>query len=295
MRLPQPHKAVLAALLISAFPATVVQAEPRPYVPRLPASGDPKRPVVAANAAARVQPAGDTFQGAVQRYAWSEGGLYQVYAAPGRVTDLVLQPGEQLIGPGPVAAGDTTRWILGDTESGTGETRRVHVLVKPTAAKLMTNLVINTDRRTYYVELRADPTVYMASVAWTYPQDALIAVRARALPTPPPAPTPTPTPAADLPALNFDYKISGDRPAWRPTQVFDNGAKVVIVFPAQIAQTDLPPLFVLDPAGKPELVAYRVAGRQMVVDRLFERAELRLGDKRKPRRVTITRMGAAGR
>ena len=292
MTLAQPHKAALAALLISALTATFVQAEPRPYAPRLRAPGDPKRPVVAANAAARVQPTGDTFQGAVQRYAWSEGGLYQVYAAPGRVTDLVLQPGEQLAGPGPVAAGDTTRWILGDTESGTGETRRVHVLVKPTAANLATNLVINTDRRTYYVELRADPTVYMASVAWTYPQDALIALRARALPVAPPAATPTP--AGDPPALNFDYKISGDRPAWRPTQVFDNGTKVVIVFPAHIAQTDLPPLFVLDPAGKPELVAYRMAGRQMVVDRLFDRAELRLGDKRKQRRVTITRTGGAG-
>lgn len=289
---PQPHKAALAALLISALTASAVQAEPRPYAPRFPVAGDPKRPVVAANAAARVQPASDTFQGAVQRYAWSEGGLYQVYAAPGRVTDLVLQPGEQLIGPGPVAAGDTSRWILGDTESGTGDTRRVHVLVKPTAANLATNLVINTDRRTYYVELKADPAVYMASVAWTYPQDALIAVRARVLALAPPAPAPTP--AADPPALNFDYKISGDRPAWRPTQVFDNGAKVIIVFPAQIAQTDLPPLFVLDPAGKPELVAYRVVGRQMVVDRLFRRAELRLGDKRKQRRVTITRTGAVG-
>lgn len=290
----RPHKAALAALLICGFTAGSVQAEPRPYSPRLQITGDPKRPVIAANAAARVQPAGDTFQGAVQRYAWSEGGLYQVYAAPGRVTDLVLQPGEQLIGPGPVAAGDTTRWILGDTESGTGETRRVHVLVKPTAANLATNLVINTDRRTYYVELRADPTVYMASVAWTYPQDALIALRTRAVPATAPAPATTPAPMVDPPALNFDYKISGDRPAWRPTQVFDTGAKVVIVFPARIAQTDLPPLFVLDPAGKPELVAYRVTGRQMVVDRLFDRAELRLGDKRKPRRVTIVRTGAAG-
>lgn len=291
MTLAQPHKAALAALLISALTATFVQAEPRPYAPRLSAPGDPKRPIVAANAAARVQPASDTFQGAVQRYAWSEGSLYQVYAAPGRVTDLVLQPGEQLIGPGPVAAGDTARWILGDTESGTGDTRRVHVLVKPTAANLATNLVINTDRRTYYVELKADPAVYMASVAWTYPQDALIAVKARAAPPAPPPPAPTP-PTADPPALNFDYRISGDRPAWRPTQVFDNGAKVVIVFPAQIAQTDLPPLFAIDSAGKPELVAYRVAGRQMVVDRLFSRAELRLGDKGKPRRVTITRIGA---
>ena len=38
----------------------------------------------------------------------------------------------------------------------------MHILVKPTRAELMTNLVINTDRRTYHLELRANPSVYMA-------------------------------------------------------------------------------------------------------------------------------------
>jgi type IV secretion system protein VirB9 len=32
----------------------------------------------------------------------------------------------------PVAAGDTVRWIIGDTESGTGASKQVHILVKPT-------------------------------------------------------------------------------------------------------------------------------------------------------------------
>ena len=280
------RKAAFAALLIcgSALSAQADAAGPI----------DPRRPVLAANAAARVQPAGETFQGAMQRYAWSEGGLYQVYAAPGRVTDLVLQPGEQLAGAG-VAAGDTVRWILGDTESGTGEARRIHVLVKPTAANLATNLVINTDRRTYYVELRADPRVYMASVAWSYPQDTLIALKARPLAQPAPAPAPVAPAGVDPAVLNFDYRILGDRPDWRPTQVFDDGAKVIIVFPSGIAQTDLPPLFVLDAVGKPELVNYRMVGGRMVVDRLFAQAELRLGDKRKARRVKIIRGGASGR
>lgn len=83
------------------------------------------------------------------------GSLYQVYTAPGQVTDIALEAGEQLVGTGPVAAGDTVRWIIGDTESGSGPTRRIHILVKPTRADLQTNLVINTDRRTYHLELRA--------------------------------------------------------------------------------------------------------------------------------------------
>ena len=88
-----------------------------------------------------------------------------------------MQPGEQLVGSGPVAAGDTVRWIIGDTESGTGEAKRIHILVKPTRPDLQTNLVINTDRRTYLLELRSTEKTYMASVSWQYPQDQLIALR----------------------------------------------------------------------------------------------------------------------
>lgn len=118
-----------------------------------------------ANEAARIQPVRYGFINAVQFYPFSGGALYQVYAAPGQVTDIALQPGEQLVGSGPVAAGDTVRWIIGDTESGTASSKQVHILVKPTRVDLQTNLVINTDRRTYYLELRSTPSTYMASVA----------------------------------------------------------------------------------------------------------------------------------
>jgi type IV secretion system protein VirB9 len=134
-------------------------------------SRDPKQSVGRANDAARVQPERATFLNAIQKYAWAEGALFQVYAKPGQVTDIVLQEGEELVGPGPVAAGDTVRWIIGDTVSGSGAARRVHILVKPTRPDIMTNIVINTSRRTYHIELRATPATYMASVSWSYPQD----------------------------------------------------------------------------------------------------------------------------
>jgi hypothetical protein len=108
---------------------------------------DPRRRVGAANAAARVQPTRDGYANAIQQYPWTQGALYQVYTAPGQVTDIALQEGEQLVGPGSVAAGDTVRWIIGDTVSGSGATARVHILVKPTRSDIATNLVINTDRR----------------------------------------------------------------------------------------------------------------------------------------------------
>ena len=127
---------------------------------------EPKNPtdrVAKANEAARVQPTRNGYINAVQVYPYATGALYQVYTAPGQVTDIALQEGEQLVGSGPVAAGDTVRWIIGDTESGTGPTKRVHIEVKPTRPDLLTNLVINTDRRTYHLELRSTEKAYMSA------------------------------------------------------------------------------------------------------------------------------------
>ena len=247
---------------------------------------DPRRRVGAANAAARVQPVRDGFLNAIQQYPWTDGALYQVYTAPGQVTDIALQEGEQLVGSGPVAAGDTVRWIIGDTVSGSGATARVHILVKPTRPDLSTNLIINTSRRTYHLELRATASTYMASVSWTYPQDQLIALRGANAEAAASAPVAT---GLDLAALNFRYRIEGDRVPWKPVRAFDDSAQVFIEFPAGISQGEMPPLFATGAAGDAELVNYRVQGRYMVVDRLFAAAELRLGDRRSEQRVRIVR------
>jgi type IV secretion system protein TrbG len=247
--------------------------------------------VAEANDAARVQPSGAGYVNAVQVYPWSEGALYQVYAAPGEVTDIVLEPGETLAGTGPVAAGDTVRWVIGDTESGAGAAKCVHILVKPTRSDLRTNLVINTDRRTYHLELRATPATYMASVSWRYPAGDLVAIHQSEADAAALALQRSQNDGGlDLDHLSFGYKIKGPRPPWRPVQVFDDGRQTFIEFPPNVTQGDMPPLFVIGPDGKStELVNYRVQGQHMVVDRIFQVAELRMGDKHTEQRVRIER------
>jgi len=251
-----------------------------------PEPKDPKARVAKANDAARVEPTRHGYVNAVQVYPFADGALYQVYAAPGEVTDIALQEGEQLVGSGPVAAGDTVRWVIGDTESGTGATKRVHILAKPTRPDLVTNLVINTDRRTYLMELRSTENTYMASVSWQYPQDQLIALRRQNAEVE--AATPIDT-GLDIGKLRFRYSIEGDNPPWRPTQVFDDGAKVYIEFAHGIAQGEMPPLFVIGSDGGTELVNYRARANYYIVDRLFAAAELRLGgDKQQKVRIVRT-------
>ena len=194
-----------------------------------------------------MQPVRDGFINAVQVYPFSGGALYQVYTAPGQVTDVALQEGEQLVGSGPVAAGDTVRWIIGDTESGAGATKRIHILVKPTRPDLLTNLVINTDRRTYLLELRSTAATYMASVSWQYPQDQLIALRRQNAAAATAAPIDV---GVDVSKLRFRYQITGDNPSWRPLSAFDDGSKVYIEMPRGLAQGEAPPLFVIGPRGR---------------------------------------------
>ena len=278
-------------------PVTVVEL-PRPLplpgqlqrVPetrRAPEPTNPTARVNQANEAARVQPVRDGFINSMQVYPWTQGALYQVYTAVGQITDIALQPGEQLVGAGPVAAGDTVRWIIGDTESGSGATRQIHILVKPTRADLMTNLVINTNMRTYHMELRSTERTYMASVSWQYPQDQLIALRRQNAEAQAAHPVAS---GVDLANVNFRYAIEGDRAPWRPLRAFDDGRQVFIEFPRGIGQGEMPPLFVVGPEGNTsELVNYRVRGHHMIVDRLFAAAELRFGSGREQKRVRIVR------
>jgi P-type conjugative transfer protein TrbG len=283
---PSPPKPVQLVELPKPLPLPG-QLKPRPKGKTAPPEpADPRMRVEQANGAARVQPTRAGYINAVQVYPFSDSALYQVYAAPGEVTDIALEAGERLVGSGPVAAGDTVRWVVGDTESGTGPTKRVHILVKPTRPDLVTNLIINTDRRTYHLELRSAEKTYMASVSWAYPQDQLIALRRQNTAADAAAPVAV---GVNIDALNFRYRIEGDNPAWRPLRAFDDGRQVFIEFPRGIGQGEMPPLWVIGAQGGAELVNYRVQGNHLIVDRLFAAAELRLGgDPQKKVRIVRT-------
>lgn len=240
--------------------------------------------VLAANRAATHEPETANYLNAAQVYPWNDSAIYHVITAPGAVTDIVLQPGEVM---GSVAAGDTVRWVVGDTTSGSGETKQTHVLVKPFAAGLTTNIVIVTDRRTYHLALTSTDHAAMSSLAWTYPADQFIALRAAAEQAR--AATPVASGLA-LDQLHFDYAISGDQPSWRPLRAFDDGRQTFIEFPESLATGEAPPLFLIDGKDTASLVNYRLEGRYYVVDRLFDVAELRLGLKHQ----TIVRISRIG-
>jgi type IV secretion system protein VirB9 len=267
---PAPH--IIPAAFVQSVPVATVAPMPLPKLSithKRKAAKTPTQRVTAANTAALQEPSTDGYINAIQVYNYSDGALYRLYAAPQEVSDIALQAGENLTA---ISAGDTTRWVVGDTTSGSGPTKQVHVLAKPYASGLKTNLVITTDRRSYHLELQSTPDAFMAAVSWTYPQDNLV--------TQLPASAASASPIDGLPAiesLHFGYSIEGDKVAWKPIRAFDDGTRVYIEFPAALAQGDAPPLFVSGPSGNHDLVNYRVRGNYYVVDQLFTQAELRFG------------------
>jgi type IV secretion system protein TrbG len=257
---------------------------PPPAPPRVPpATGRPA--IAVANAEARAASSADRFVGGMQIFAYDPGRVYEVWTAPLRVTTLTLAPGETVTSK---AAGDTVRWQIGEASSGAGPNQRTHVLLKPLERGLETNLVVTTSQRVYFLQLRSGaPDGFNAAVAWdlgaVIPPDAAVSTGVAANPA-----DPLVTPSGPLDA---HYRIAprGRAPRWTPTSVFNDGTRTFITFAADLKVDEAPALFVIAPDGQTQMVNYRQQGGLFVVDRVFDRAELRLGDDR-PQIVRIERL-----
>lgn len=239
--------------------------------------------IAAANGEARAASRSDQFVGGVQVFAWAPGRVYEVWTAPLRVTTLTLGPGETVVSK---AAGDTVRWQIGDTTSGTGANARTHILLKPLERGLETNLVLTTSHRVYWLDLKSGSAeAFNAAIAWDTPvdladqsADGVDAATETGLVMP-------------QGALDARYRIrpQGRAPRWTPTAVFNDGVRTFITFPPDVWTDEAPTLFVSAADGGSQLVNYRQQGGLFVVDRVFDQAELRSGDRR-PRIIRLERL-----
>lgn len=226
-------------------------------------------------------------QGSAAVFSYRNGAIYTVYVGINRVTDIALQPGEEITDK--IQGGDTARWIVEQVTSGGDGGQQTHVMVKAVDAGLSTNIFIPTNRRTYMIDVRSVADWYMPSVSWSYPMDAWKAQQVAAQRREAVEPLAL---APDSLRFNYDIKTRRSNRGWAPLQVFDDGAQTYIRMPASLNGTDAPALFVIE-NGDPLLVNYRVkgvadgsVGPTYIVDRLFDRAELRVGAKNT---VTIRR------
>jgi len=284
---PRPPASRLTLAVVGVAAPAAAYAPAPAHRPSRPPAATGQTAIAAANARAREASRSEAFVGGVQVFTYDAGRVYEVWTAPLRVTTLTLAPGETIVSK---AAGDTVRWQIGETTSGQGPAQRAHVMIKPLARGLETNLVLATSQRVYLLQLQSGPPeTFNASVTWDV--GAVLAPAAAALggDAAATAPDPLVTPAGPLDA-RFKIQPRGRRPAWTPTAVMTDGVHTFLSFPPELAAQEAPALFVVGPGGEAQLVNYRQQDGLWVVDRVFDEAELRVGDKH-PQVVRIVRTG----
>lgn len=203
-------------------------------------------------------------------YTYVPNQIYKVYCTETRITDIQLQPGEEILY---IGGADTVRWTIDKDMSGNGTTKQWHIFVKPPKNDLTTNFVITTDRHIYHLEVYAK-TWCTPIINWAYPQEEKLTImRRQELAN---ESIPLGEDNMQLENMNFNYQISGRDYPWKPKLVFDDGSKVYLQMPATMKSHEAPALFVKD--GRDVLlVNYRVRNGYYIVDRLFDEAEMRNG------------------
>lgn len=103
----------------------------------------------------------------ITTYDFSSDKLYQIYAAPHKVTAIVLAPYEKITGS-PIC-GDLTRWKISAIK--VKDNPHQHIMIQPLRAGISTSITLATNQgRLYVLEATSLKNNYMAVVKWNYAQ-----------------------------------------------------------------------------------------------------------------------------
>lgn len=300
--LPKPDAVTCTGPACNAAPATVPELKPaavgnRKEPPKLNAAAT--RSVNEAQHFANTSAVAPTV-GKGGRVLFTYGdSIPTIVCSPLRVCDLELEAGENIQGAPHI--GDSVRWRVSPAQSMEGDQKVTHLIIKATAADLDTNLIVPTDRRTYYVRLVSSEDKYVSRVAFDYPdnderawkrlaqQNRAQAAAARG------KPGAAATAIDDLPAvatsrLFFNYKVTtSGNPKFRPVRVMDDGARVFITMSEGMGVDEAPVLFIVGPDGTEQIINYRLKGNIFVIDRLADKLALVSGTGKGEQRVDIVR------
>lgn len=215
-------------------------------------------------------------------YQYSENLVYEIYAQPFHLTDIVLEKGE-IVTATPLFSEDESVWELTAgvaKDQYTGEDIQ-HLFIKPAYSNLDSSLVIITDRRVYHFRCKSYSNTHMAIVKFTYPasknQWATKASKTNEAVN-------DYIHISNPELLSFDYKMKYSmwkKPEFLPKRVYDDGAYTYIQVDEIVLQKKLPIIF----NEKNEIVNYSVKKNVFIIPRLINKVTLRLGKEK----VTITK------
>jgi len=270
---PAPDNAVLV------FPDPEIVFVDRPvFVP--PEEKTPKSPAAGRDSVKESNDKGvikpHDYSHAAIVYVYNPDEVYEVFAQPLRVCDLVMEINENVTEVPYIS--DSERWVLGAGVSYENGNPIQHIYVKPELYGISASLIINTDRRVYRIILRSYSDVHMPLVRWRYNSGMPNAY----IPAPQ---TQNPSGNAsqessfagiDPRYLSFNYRVKYgyfNKPVWLPNLVFDDGSKTLIQFPDLVLQRELPAVF----ENRKNILNYRVTGNLIVIDKLIEEITVKIG------------------
>lgn len=236
------------------------------------------------------------FRNTIVEYDFEDGEAYTIITSPTAVTDLRLQPGEQITGD--AAIGDPSRWqfqVSNSTENGQPV---CHLFIRPHSPGLQTSMIVPTNYRTYYFSLRSTENVYMLGVRFRYPLSMTfsgsVATDAYGNDVPHVADS-----LVNVDQINFRYKIEGkDSLVWKPTAVFSDGIHTYLQMDPRFSNsTGAPALYLLPSKNTSEsnleVINYRVQGNVYIVDFVLEEKQafmlMAFTNDKKQEKVLITK------
>jgi type IV secretion system protein VirB9 len=216
-------------------------------------------------APAETLPAKGTVDSRIRTVPYKADEVYRLYGFVGYAIELVFQEGETFAGNGG-----------GDLEAVTFGWHDNHLILKPKAASVGTNLVIYTNRRAYRFEY---------SVSSRRPNqdsdDVMYAVRF-IYPPPPQTPSgPTLEQQADSDLARANANLTRNHDFWfcgastiKPIAASDDGVHTRLAF---AAKGELPAIFVRNDDGSESLLNFSMAEGDVVIHRVAPRFILRRG------------------
>jgi type IV secretion system protein VirB9 len=190
--------------------------------------------------------------------------VYRLYAYVGFQIDLEFEQGETYVG---IGGGDLEGLTVGAFDN--------HVLLKPKAANIGTNLTVFTNRRHYYFDYSAalrrpmaERDIVIYAVRFIYPSVAPIA-----------GPSTEERVEAGLAGAsarrphNSDYWFCGNESV-RPVAASDDGVHTRLTFGAK---AELPAIFVRNDDGTESLLNFSVDEGDVIIHRVAKRFILRRG------------------
>jgi len=223
-----------------------------------------------------------------QQFKTANVALPEIMCAPLQACDITLPKGEFVKG---LYFGDSLRWMHEVAESGEGELKQAHIILKPQQENLRTNLIITSSKSTYHIKLisvelpRNYQFEFLKKEEHKKNDEVLVDQSA----------TPREEGLIDLSKLDFHYIVkypflSHKFMGGRLEQIFNDGKHVYIKIPKKWLNRELPVLFV-ENDGALVLANYRIKKDYYMVDHLFQKAVFAFNVGKKQKRLEITYQG----